>query len=178
MLCTSIRLVYIRRCNWKLEEFYLVPVDCWFFLTIREMSTYVLRLIQLRTTNTSEVLYLKYFLKTSFFVVVYIVEPFVYFCVVYNVKTITRTLGSVIVIINWERNDFKYIQSKSYMLTKASFHSHLGKGQMILKIIEVAVWRSLSLAEFQAIAMRFTTNVLLQGTRWKASYLLIDLKVR
>jgi len=49
------------------------------------------------------------------------------------------------------------------MLTKASFHSHLGKGQKILRIIEVAVWRSL--AEFQALAMRFTANVLLQGTR-------------
>jgi len=44
------------------------------------------------------------------------------------------------------------------MLTKASFHSHLGKGQMILTIIEVSVWRSL--AEFQALAMRFTANLL------------------
>ena len=49
------------------------------------------------------------------------------------------------------------------MLTKASFHSHLGKGQMILRIIEVAVWRSLSLAEFQALAMRFTANVISRG---------------
>jgi hypothetical protein len=34
---------------------------------------------------------------------------------------------------------------------------------------------SLSLAEFQALAMRFTVNVLLGGTHLKALLLLIDL---
>ena len=106
-----------------------------------------------------------------FFVVV--VEPFVYFHVVFNVKISVRTLGSVVVIMNWASNDFKHIQqSKTYMLTKASFHSHLGKGQMIWRIIEVAVWRSL--AEFQALAMRFTANVLSQETLIERQYIAVD----